>query len=219
MQKDIVEEMYINKQSDYFSLERQVFKNAIKGDGLKILDIGCGTGVLGAFFKKKQNCIVTGVEINESAYEIAKINLDNVFKGNIEIFTLPFEEDTFDFIIMGDVLEHLINPVATINKLYKVLKPGGKILITVPNVRYWKLIFNLIFADKWQYESWGILDFTHLRFFTKRSVIDLLKTNSFHKITSKRIIQHPSKSSFINFFTFNFFAGFLASHTFITIEK
>ncbi len=219
MAKDIVEEMYSSKNTEYFSLEREMFKNAVNRKDLKILDIGCGTGVLGAYFKKNQNCEVFGIEISESAFIIAQNNLDNVIKANIEIIDLPYQNNTFDYIVMGDVLEHLINPVATIKKLYGVLKPGGQILITVPNIRHWKVLLKLIFRDEWKYESSGILDYTHLRFFTKKSIIDLLLENDFNLFHADRVIQNPSKSALFNKLTFGLFAGFLASHTFLKIEK
>lgn len=219
MQKDIVEDLYSTKSENYFSLERQIFKNEINEKNLKILDIGCGTGILGSYFRTNQNCEVYGVEINESAFQIARNNLDKVIKANIEVIDLPVDYNNFDYIILGDVLEHLINPIATINKIFKVLKPGGKILITVPNVRYWKLILKLVFFDTWKYESWGILDFTHLRFFTKKSLTLLLQNEGYSKINSERIIQRPSKSHIIDILTLKVFSGFLASHTFIRIEK
>jgi 2-polyprenyl-3-methyl-5-hydroxy-6-metoxy-1,4-benzoquinol methylase len=120
---------------------------------------------------------------------------------------------------LGDVLEHLISPVNTIKKLLNVLKPGGRILITVPNIRYWKVILDLIINDKWEYTSWGILDYTHLRFFTKKSIVDLMKSNNFNVIDSQWIIQKPSKSHLINTLSFKIFNGFLASHCFITLQK
>lgn len=219
MQKDIVEEMYISKETEYFNLERQIFKNAITKKGIKILDIGCGTGVLGAFFKNEQECEVYGIEINENAYTEAKKNLNQVIKANVEILELPFEACFFDAIILGDVLEHLISPVSTIKKLLKVLKPGGKIHITVPNIRYWRVILDLVIKDEWEYKSWGILDYTHLRFFTKKSIINLMLNNNIKVVDSQWVIQKPSKSHFINLISFKIFNGFLASHCFVTLEK
>lgn len=219
MNKDLIEEMYINKNENYFSLERQIFKNAVKGSNLKILDIGCGTGILGAFFKKNQNCKVSGVEINESAYNEALLNIDEVIKGNFELIELPFEKSSFDVVIMGDVLEHLINTINSINKLLIYLKDDGRILITVPNIRHWKIVLKLLFCDSWKYESSGILDYTHMRFFTKKSLTNLFKDNGINVHLSERVIQKKSISFYINIFTFGFFSGLLASHTYIEIKK
>jgi len=219
MNKDLVEEMYLNKNTEYFSLEREIFKNSVIGKNLNILDIGCGTGILGKYFKENQNCKVYGVEINESAYQAAKINLDNVLKGNVESIDLKYPDNFFDVVIMGDVVEHLISPVDTINKIMPFLKIGGTIYITVPNVRHWSVIKNLLFFDLWEYDTWGILDFTHLRFFTKKSITNLFQRNNIYVKSASRMIQKKSKSSYFNFLTLGLFSGFLASHTFLTLEK
>jgi hypothetical protein len=120
---------------------------------------------------------------------------------------------------MGDVVEHLISPVDTINKIMPFLKIGGTIYITVPNVRHWSVIKNLLFFDLWEYDTWGILDFTHLRFFTKKSITNLFQRNNIYVKSASRMIQKKSKSSYFNFLTLGIFSGFLASHTFLTLEK
>lgn len=219
MNKDLVEEMYLNKNAEYFSLEREIFKNSVIENNLNILDIGCGTGILGKYFKEHQNSKVYGVEISESAYLIAKNNLDDVLKGNIESIDLNYPENYFDVVIMGDVVEHLISPVDTIKKIMPFLKLGAKIYITVPNVRHWSVIKNLLFFDLWEYDSWGILDFTHLRFFTKTSITKLFQRNNFYVKSSSRMIQKKSKSNYFNILTMGIFSGFLASHTFIILER
>jgi methionine biosynthesis protein MetW len=219
MANDIMEELYVSKETNYFSLERQMFKDAILENNLNILDIGCGTGILGAYFKKNQNCNVTGIEINQNAFEAAKLNLDNVIKGNIETLELPFNENFFDVIIMGDVLEHLVNPITTLLKIKPLLKKDGRILITVPNVRNWNVLIKLLFQDSWEYADWGILDYTHMRFFTLKSTNSILKKNNIKIERAERIIQKPSKSYVFNTLTCGIFEGFLASHIFLTLKK
>ena len=187
--------------------------------GIKILDVGCGTGILGAFFKKDQQCIVHGIEINVDAYHLARKNLDDVILGNVEEIDLSYERDYFDVIIMGDVLEHLINPLKTIQKLLSILKSEGRIYITVPNIRYWRTIIDLVFKDKWEYNTWGILDYTHLRFFTKTSIVKLFSDNNIFVEEVSRVIHKPSLSRKINLATFGLLNGFLASHVFIVVKK
>ena len=110
MNKDLVEEMYLNKNTEYFSLEREIFKNSVIGKNLNILDIGCGTGILGKYFKENQNCKVYGVEINESAYQAAKINLDNVEKN--VIYSIPKEWKEKESVICDPIY---VNNVKKIN--------------------------------------------------------------------------------------------------------
>jgi 2-polyprenyl-3-methyl-5-hydroxy-6-metoxy-1,4-benzoquinol methylase len=216
---DPIEELYSSKDVGYFSLERQIFKNAIPENGLRILDIGCGNGVLGAYFRNEQKCEVFGIDINENACMEAQKNLDGVLHANVEVIDLPYETEYFDTIIMGDVVEHLINPVIALKKLLLVLKPGGKIFITVPNIRNWKEVCNLVFHDKWEYDTWGILDYTHLRFFTKTSIVSMLQKGQINVIDAQWVIQQPSKSNIINKLSFGLFEGFLASHTFLIVQK
>jgi len=219
MKFDVVEKMYLNKKSNYFSLERELFKEQVKENNLKILDIGCGYGILGSYFKRNQNCYVAGVEINLSAYEEACKSLDFVVYGNVESIDLPFTNNFFDVIIMGDVLEHLISPVSVLDKIDSFLKENGKFHISVPNIRNWKVLKKLIFNDSWEYQEWGILDETHLRFFTKKSINSHLKKNNFNITFIKWVIQKKSKSYWFNVFTFRIFEGFLASHIYLTITK
>lgn len=219
MSNNIIEELYINKEQEYFSLEREIFKNNILANDLRILDIGCGTGNLGEYFIKNQNCEVYGVEINKHAFSQAKLKLSKVVNDNIETVNLDFKLNSFDFIILGDVIEHLINPNKVIIKLLPFLKNNGTIIITTPNVRHWSVSFKLIFKDNWDYKAWGILDFTHLRFFTKTSFINILESLNISNFEVEWSLQKPSKSSIFNFLTFGIFKGFLASHLLIKIKK
>ena len=215
----LIKEMYLHKEIQYFSLEREIFKNSILQNGQVIFDIGCGTGALGSYFIQNQSCLVHGFEINSNVINEAKSNLTSIVEGNIETDLIPFKNDYFDYIILGDVIEHLINPILTINRLKPYLKKGGTILITTPNIKHWSVVYNLLFKDSWDYKSWGILDFTHLRFFTKKSFLNMLNYNNEENFEIKRVIQNPSKSHYFNLLTLNIFNGFLASHLFIKIKK
>ena len=157
--------------------------------------------------------------MNKRAYEKASLKLDHTIHANIETLDIPFDENSFDYIVMGDVLEHLIDPQTILKKLYPLLKPGGCILIIVPNIRYWRVLLNLILKDEWEYKEWGILDYTHLRFFTKKSIVRLFKKTGLQYISANWVIGRKSKSSFLNKFTFSFFEGFLASHIMIKSKK
>ena len=144
----------------------------------RILEVGCAEGATCLALKNKGCASETvGIELISEAAAIAKKNLDHVVCGDLEKLTLSeswFIEDAFDYIICGDVLEHLNDPWSQLKRLSKFLKPGGKIIVSLPNIRYYGVSFPLIFKDDWEYRDSGILDSTHLRFFTKKTGRKLL---------------------------------------------
>lgn len=215
---DLIEKLYKKKKPNYFSLERSLFKNAISKEKAKVLDVGCGTGALGAFLRSSKSCTVYGVEINHDAYNIALSNLDETIYGNIENIELPNNFVDFDYIVFGDVLEHLIEPMSVLKTIKNRLNKGGVVIATVPNIRYWKTSLSLLLFDQWRYTDWGILDYTHLRFFTKSSLVEILVQNDFTIIKAEWVIQEKSISYYINKLSFGLFAGLLASHIFVSIK-
>ena len=145
----------------------------VKKYNLKILDVGCATGYLGAVLKKF-GCEVYGVEISKEAIEEARKVLDEVIWGNIETINLPWEKESFDIIILSDILEHLFHPKKVLLKLKNYLKPEGYFLIVLPNVAHYSIRLMLL-RGKWEYKDYGILDYGHLRFFTKDSAKNMIK--------------------------------------------
>ncbi|WP_456417447.1 class I SAM-dependent methyltransferase [Methanocaldococcus sp.] len=141
---------------------------------LKILDIGCATGYLGAAIKKYGNHYVCGVEISEFAGKEAEKVLDNVIIRNIENIELPYPNDYFDVIICSDVLEHLFNPKDVLKKLRRYLNSDGIMIVVLPNVAHYSIRLTLLMG-KWEYKNFGILDYGHVRFFTKKTAIEMFK--------------------------------------------
>ncbi|GMU93003.1 MAG: hypothetical protein AMXMBFR4_20610 [Candidatus Hydrogenedentota bacterium] len=130
----------------------------------RILDVGCGGGEFGLALKRRGAREVVGIEIVERAYEFARQVLDRAILGNLEQMELPFDDEYFDCIVCGDVLEHLVDPTAALRKLARVLARDGVIVMSIPNVRFWQTV--LMHANgRWLYEDAGIMDRTHLRFF------------------------------------------------------
>ncbi|MEK4262972.1 MULTISPECIES: glycosyltransferase [Paenibacillus] len=149
---------------------------------LNILDIGCACGgaLLEIKNKYKQSNLY-GIELNEYAAEVAAL-ICEVYSINIENNDLPFNDEFFDYIILADVLEHLVNPWTIVNKLKRILKKDGKLLISVPNVMHVSVMRNLIAKGEWKYEDAGIMDRTHLRFFTYQSIQDMLNEQGYSNI-------------------------------------
>jgi len=134
-----------------------------------VLEVGCAAGMTGNELKKKPGVFVAGIELNPKAAAEASKVLDDVVEGNIEFIDLPYEENSFDCILFADILEHLVDPLAVLKKTRKLLKCDGTVVASLPNVQYLGLIHHLI-EGNWTYQDEGILDRTHLRFFTYREI-------------------------------------------------
>lgn len=166
---------YTTKRIDgeYFSGQRSDIASLIPKGCERVLDVGCGFGGLGRSLLARGVGQVYGVELNPAAAaELAGIYA-GYWIGDVEEVSLPEGIERFDCIIFADVLEHLRDPWATLKRYLQWLKPGGLVIASIPNVRNIALLYNLIVRGRWQYEEHGLLDRTHLRFFTRREIIDL----------------------------------------------
>ena len=167
---------YSRKPEAYFNYARREMLDFIPAGVTSVLEIGCGSGAFGALVKQSRGCRYTGVELVESEANVARTRLDCVVLANIERDALPFSSGEFDCLVCNDVLEHLTDPWAALKKLVSLLQPGGHVVISIPNVRFSEVVKGLLFRDEWVYQSQGVLDRTHLRFFTKKTVVDLLES-------------------------------------------
>ncbi len=160
---------------DYYQHPRRELLQAIPFSARRILDVGCGAGALGKVLKEERGAEeVCGIEFMEEAYTRALNVLDRVYLGNIETMPLPFEDNYFDCIICADVLEHLVEPEAVLRKLDRVLAPHGVVVISIPNARNYEVI-KMLGAGAWTYFEEGIMDATHLRFFTRTDFINMIE--------------------------------------------
>ena len=136
---------------------------------LAVLDIGCSCGGnLMAIKLQNADAQLYGIELSEQAAAIAR-HFAEIKTTDVERFSDPDWQGKFDYIIMGDILEHLRDPWTALLHVVRMLKPGGRLLASIPNVMHISNVKNLI-NGYWQYEDAGILDRTHLRFFTKKTI-------------------------------------------------
>ena len=145
------------------------------GNDKTVLDVGCSTGYL-ARVLISQGCTVDGVEIELEAAEIARRHLRNVFVVDLDRDDLAAEvgETRYDSIVMADVLEHLVDPGRALSAAASLLAEGGEIVISVPNVAHGALRLALL-QGRWDYRETGLLDRTHLRFFNRESIVELIR--------------------------------------------
>lgn len=167
---DVEGDLYIYKKADPYSSHAQIINWVEQERPSEVLEVGTTTGFLTSEMAKL-GCAVTGIELDAHMAEIARPYCRKMFVENIEEID-PTRLGRYDAIIFGDVLEHLRNPRAVLEKLSGLLNPGGKILISVPNVANIWVRLNLLFG-RFDYSRVGILDETHLRFFTLKTAKQL----------------------------------------------
>jgi len=151
----------------YYSNVRSEILELIPTAARRLLDVGCGFGAMGAEAKRRGVVSVYGIEINEHAAQQARKVLDDVVVGNVEHLEIPWAG--FDCIVCADVLEHLANPWQALRRLRDHLAPSGMVIASVPNVAQHHVVRQLV-AGRFDYVNSGILDRTHLRFFTKSTI-------------------------------------------------
>jgi 2-polyprenyl-3-methyl-5-hydroxy-6-metoxy-1,4-benzoquinol methylase len=138
-----------------------------EGRTARILDVGTAGGYLGKCLRECGHS-VTGIERDAATAERARGFYDSFHVADIESFEFPYRRE-FDYVLFADVLEHVRDPAAVLHRCIPALKASGKIIISVPNVANFLIRLSLLFG-KFDYMDRGILDRTHLRFFTLRTL-------------------------------------------------
>ena len=167
---------YLDKPQDYFTHARTEIAPLLPAQLSRVLEIGCGVGATLSWLKQQKGASYTvGVEIAPDAAAIARTQADEVHCLDFERESLADTLPRFDLVLCLDVLEHMVDPWQAINRLVTTqLAPGGTLLLSVPNVRHYSVTVPLILGGRWDYAQAGILDKTHLRFFTRKTAAQLL---------------------------------------------
>lgn len=167
----------------------------------RIIDIGCGVGEIAQEYRKRASPeFYLGVEIVPQDAEVARQYCSQCIVGNIEEFDDQawLQLTNYDLWVFGDVLEHLYDPWKILSKVRLVLLRNGEIACCIPNVQHWSLQARLSNGD-WRYSEKGLLDRTHIRFFTKQTMVELIEGAGF-EITEivPRYLYYPSSNKFLD---------------------
>lgn len=171
-------------------------------EGIKrALDVGCAAGRFGAEIKAK-GAEVWGIEPNPVAASEAKALLDRVFTGTFREFDGELPVGGFDLISFTDVLEHMPDCEQVLVDVQKLLAPGGRVLVSLPNIRHWPALLTIFWRGDFPYQEQGIFDRTHMRFFTHESMLRMFEECGYEVEVCEGINGHVSgKLPLANFLT------------------
>ena len=163
---------------------KQIIIQRVPADSA-VLDIGCGNGLLGEWLKQNKGCTVTGIEGHPQGFKEAKSRLDRVYQIDLNdaaAIKQALTDSRFDVITGVDVLEHCYHPLEILAVLKAQLRAGGRVIFSIPNVAHHSVRFGLL-RGRWEYQDTGILDRTHVAFYTKTTAAELIEKVGF-KVTS-----------------------------------
>ncbi len=166
------------KPEYYYAQARRNVADMVPHSARRVLDVGCGHGMTGGLLRSERGIEVCGIEIHRDVAAVAAMHLDQVAVGDLEMEDIPFPESHFDCIILADVLEHLVDPWKALRKISRHLAPGGTFVASIPNVRNLDVLAKIV-EGSFAYAEQGILDRTHLRFFTLRDMYALFESAGF----------------------------------------
>lgn len=196
----------------YFRYPREDVVAVVPARCRRILDLGCAAGLVGRALKRRGPCEVIGVERDPRAAAAAREALDVVLELDLEAPEDPlcarFGAARFDALIYADILEHLLDPWATLARQRHLLEPGGALIVSLPNVRHYPVVAGLL-RGRWSYQREGVLDRTHLRFFTLASALELI-TGAGYEVVEVHAEIHASRGmTWLGALSFGLLRGFL----------
>ncbi|HEY8021669.1 MAG TPA: methyltransferase domain-containing protein [Thermoanaerobaculia bacterium] len=165
---------------DYYGEVREDVLPFVPADAREVLEIGCGRGLTGEFLQRTLGCRVTGVELNPEVARDAARRLHAVHSGDVQTLEILPPADGFDAVLALELFEHLTDSERFLARARELLRPGGRLVLSVPNVGHWAVVEDLL-AGRWDYLPIGLLCYTHYRFFTRRTLADWLARCGFER--------------------------------------
>jgi O-antigen biosynthesis protein len=203
----MVNEGFKDPDSWYYNIKKERIASLIPAGRNVVLDIGCGSGKLGEHLLRQGKAVeVVGVEMFSPAARKAAKVYSRIIEGDIEKIEI-MQPQHFDYVICGDILEHLVDPWALMKRIRGWLKAGGSVIVSIPNVRYFRVIWDLAVRGNWEYTDAGILERTHLRFFTRKTLAKMIMQGGLDLIRCEMVI--CGKKQGFNFLTLGLFQDWL----------
>lgn len=195
-----VEDQRIERRS-YYSHTRTELLEHIPRSARRLLDVGCGEGKTAAAARLMYPGLeVSGLEFAEEVIPIAAMKLDRIIRADLNSVTeLPVAPGYFDVMIFADVLEHLLDPERTLLNLLPYLATDGLIIVSVPNVKHWSVLAPLLASDRFEYTDAGLLDRTHVHFFTLHEAHSmLLRVGLTELVAASRVEMLPTHADLVS---------------------
>lgn len=212
--------MYEDKQDSYFAFVRKDIEPLLPARAERVLEVGCGGGGTLAWLKASGRAgWVAGIELFADAAKVARPRLDVLHEGDVDQHIGKFTPGSLDLILCLDVLEHLVDPWATLARLQGLLCPGGQLIASLPNIRHYSIILPLLLAGTWRYETAGIMDRTHLRFFSRATAMDLLEQAGLHLTDQRSTYAWGSRDKWKDVATLGLFREFLSFQYLLSARK
>jgi len=158
----------LNPGSDYYANVRHEMVPFLPDTYRRVLEIGCGDGVFADLLTRPHE--MWGVELDPDAAARARPRLHRVLLGTFEQVQHQLPTNYFDLVVCNDVLEHMADPDAFLTAVGAHMTRNGCLIASIPNMRHWQVLWQLLVRKDWQYGREGIMDRTHLRFFTETSM-------------------------------------------------
>lgn len=168
--------------------------------GSVVLDVGCGTGMLGKYLGQHKQCVVDGLDIDPEAVALAKSKYRRTAVVNLErdCLTDIFKAETYDCIVMADVIEHLVHPEQLFQDVKQLLKPNGLLLFSIPNITHISAGLELVLGN-FGYRGNGLLDSTHVRFYSKQGFIDTLHDHGIYPFDVGSVFKSLDETEFTTY--------------------
>ncbi|HEX2060553.1 MAG TPA: class I SAM-dependent methyltransferase [Thermoanaerobaculia bacterium] len=189
---------YVHRWSSMRGQVRMDLLDRIDTNARSILEFGCGEAPLGAALKARQKCRVVGVELDREAAAIARRRIDDVYNADVREIVNILDEQ-FDWIVGGDIVEHLDDPWSFLSELRRLARPGGHLLLSLPNLANASVIGDLL-QGRFDYVYMGLTCVGHVRFFTRRSIEEMLTMTGWQavEITPQQLAITPQSHALID---------------------